>query len=437
MNKAILRIAIPNIISNITVPIMGIVSTAIAGHLEGNTALLIGELAIGVSIFNLIYWSSSFIRMGTSGLTAQAYGRQDFKETSRMLIRSMTISLLMGVLILIFQNPIAHTSVALMNGGEIALAYTKVRMWAIPAGIMLFAFHGWFNGMQNAIIPMGVAIFINTLHVVLSLIFANSCGMGVVGIATASVISQWIGVIISVVMLFVRYGKTLHFRGVGNIFALSQLKELFTVNLDIIIRTICNVIVYFTFTAFSARMGDKNILAVNALLLELFTLFAFMTDGFAYAAEALTGRFVGAKDRTSLVSCVRKCLKWSLFIGIGFVGMYLIWWSDLLDMFMAEGDSRYAVMALADSYVWWLIIIPIIGSMPFMLDGVLVGATITDTMRNSMLLSTAAYLAIYYGLLPYIGNHALWAAFTFHIVVRGSYLYIRTNRLEAVYNKTK
>lgn len=437
MNKAILRIAIPNIISNITVPLMGIVSTAIAGHLEGNSALLIGELAIGASIFNLIYWSSSFIRMGTSGLTAQAYGRGDFQETSNMLIRAMAISLFMGIMILIFQNPISRVTVGLMNGGDIALEYTKTRIWAIPAGIMLFAFHGWFNGMQNAIIPMGVAIFINTLHVVLSLIFANKYGMGVTGIAMASVVSQWIGVMISVILLVVRYGKTLIFKNVSNIFASSALKELFSVNSDIIVRTACNVVVYFTFTAFSARMGDKNILAVNALLLELFTLFAYMTDGFAYSAEALTGRFVGAKDRASLVSCVQKCLKWSLIIGVAFVGLYLVWWKDILDMFMAEGESHAQVMAIASQYIWWVIIIPIIGAMPFMLDGVMVGATITDIMRNSMLWSTAVYFATFYGLQPVIGNNALWAAFTLHIIVRGTYQYFKTNRLEAIYNKTR
>ncbi len=435
MNKAILRIAVPNIISNITVPLMGIVSTAIAGHLEGNTALLIGELAIGASIFNLIYWSSSFIRMGTSGLTAQAFGRGDFHETSRMLIRALTIAAAMGVLILIFQNPISRVTVGWMNGGDIALEYTKTRIWAIPAGIMLFAFHGWFNGMQNAIIPMSVAIFINTLHVALSFIFAYNYNMGVVGIAMASVVSQWLGVAISLSLLFIRYGKTLILHGLGRIFGLSELRELFEVNRDIIIRTACNVTVYSTFTAFSARMGSENILAVNALLLELFTLFAYMTDGFAYAAEALTGRFVGARDRVSLRSCVNKCLRWSLLIGVGFVAVYLVGWRSILDMFMAQGESHTAVISLAGDYIWWIIVVPIIGAMPFMIDGVMVGATITDTMRNSMLLSTVAYFGTYYALLPAIGNHALWAAFTLHIIVRGAYQYIRTNRLEAIYNK--
>lgn len=352
-----------------------------------------------------------------------------------MLIRALSIALFMGVVILIFQNPISEITVGLMNGGEIALEYTKTRIWAIPAGIMLFAFHGWFNGMQNAIIPMAVAIFINTLHVVLSLIFTSSYNMGIEGIAVASIISQWIGVILSLILLFIRYGNTLKLKGLGNIFVLSELKELFAVNRDIIIRTACNVAVYFTFTAFSARMGDKNILAVNALLLELFTLFAYMTDGFAYAAEALTGRFVGAKDRPSLVSCVQKCLKWSLFIGIGFVAVYLIWWPNILDMFMAQGTSHAEVITLAKEYIWWIIIIPVIGAMPFMLDGVMVGATITDTMRNSMLLSTVAYFGTYYALQPIIGNNALWAAFTLHIIVRGTYQYVKTNRLNIIYNK--
>ncbi len=437
MNRAILRIAIPNIISNITVPIMGIVSTAIAGHLEGNTALLIGELAIGVSIFNLIYWSSSFIRMGTSGLTAQAFGRGDFHETSRMLIRALSIAFAMGLVIIIFRNPVASATVGLMNGGDIALEYTRTRIWAIPAGIMLFAFHGWFNGMQNAIIPMSVAIFINALHVALSFLFANRYDMGVVGIAMASVVSQWVGVAISLVLLAVRYGRTLILRGLGRIFGLAELRELLVVNRDIIIRTACNVTVHFTFTAFSARMGDANILAMNALLFEFFILSAYMTDGFAYAAEALTGRFVGAKDRTSLVSCVQKCLRWSIFIGIGFVAVYLIGWRSILDMFMADGESHAAILNMAADYIWWIILIPIISAVPFMIDGVMVGATITNIMRNSMLWSTAAYFATYYALLPLVGNNALWCAFTLHIIVRGAYQYFKTDRLTAIYNRAQ
>lgn len=435
MNKVILKIALPNIISNITVPLMGIISTAIAGHLGGDSAVMIGELAIGASIFNFIYWSSSFIRMGTSGLTAQAFGRGDFSETSRMLIRAMLIAVTMGVLILIFRKPIAHGTVALMNGGEIALEYIHARIWAIPAGIMLFAFHGWYNGMQNAVIPMSIAIFVNTLHVVLSLYLAFNLDYGVTGIAYASVISQWIGVFLSVVLLFIFYGKTLCLKGLEHVFDLAQLKELFAVNRDIIIRTACNVVVYFSFTAFSAHMEDKNILAVNALLMELFTLFAYMTDGFAYAAEALVGRFVGAKDRESLIKCIGKCMRWSLVISAIFVFSYLIGWREILGWFMVDQTSRAEVIALAEGYIGWIILIPLIGSLPFMLDGVMVGTTLTGIMRNSMLVSTVLYFGSYFALVPLIGNNAIWFAFTFHIIVRGVFQYIMTHRMQDIYNR--
>lgn len=430
-----MRIAIPSIISNITVPIMGIATTAIAGHIGDDSALMIGELAIGTSIFNLIYWTSSFIRMGTSGLTAQAYGRGDFTETTSMLIRSIVISLVLSLVMVLFQNPISEAGVAIMNGGEIALEYTKARIWALPAGIMLFAFHGWFNGMQNAMIPMVVAILVNTLHVAISFVLANSYDMGVVGIAYASVVSQWVGVVVSVALLMFRYRKTFKIAEFDYIFGMSHLKEFFLVNRDVVIRTICTVAVYITFTAFSARMGSANILAANSIMMELFFLFAYMSDGFAYAAEALIGRFVGANDKISLISCVKKCMRWSLIIGVAFVAVYFVCWRDLINMFMSEGEARQEVAQIMSGYIWWIMVIPILGSVPFMLDGVLVGASITDTMRNSMVLSTFFYFVMYYLMLPIIGNDALWGAFAIQIVIRGIYLYVRTNRLNDVYEK--
>ncbi len=414
---------------------MGIVSTAIAGHIGSDSAMMIGELAIGASIFNFIYWNCSFVRMGTSGLTAQAYGRNDFDETTRMFLRAIAVALLLGVAVLLFREPLSLGAVRLMNGDDVALEYVRARIWAVPAGIILFAFHGWYTGMQNAIIPMSVAITVNLLHIVVSLFLAFERGMGIVGIAYASVVAQWVGVALSALLLAVRYRSKMRFRGLRGVFEGSALRAFFGVNRDIIIRTFCNVCVYTFFTASSARMGDKNILAVNTLLMELFTLFSYMTDGFAYAAEALTGRFVGARDRASLRRCVRLCIVWSLVIALSFVGLYVALWRDILGLFVSEGASGAAVIEMAGGYIGWIIAVPIVCALPFLLDGVMVGATLTHIMRNSMIIASLCYFAIYYSLEPVIGNNALWLAFNLFILLRGLFQYIFTRRLSLIYEQ--
>ncbi|MFR9502922.1 MAG: MATE family efflux transporter [Rikenellaceae bacterium] len=435
MNREILRLAFPNIISNITVPLMGIVSTAIAGHIGSDSALMIGQLAIGASIFNFIYWNCSFVRMGTSGLTAQAFGRGDFHETTRMLIRALSIALLLGLFILIFRVPVAHGAVRLMNGNDIAMEYVEARLWAVPACVILFGFHGWFTGMQNAIIPMSVAIFVNMLHIAMSYYLAMVCDMGILGIAYASVVAQWSGVVMAVALLFARYGKVLIIKGLTGVYARGPLQEFFGVNRDIIIRSFCNVCVYSFFTASSARMGDKNLLAVNTLLLELFTLFSYMTDGFAYAAEALTGRFVGAEDRVSLKRCIYLCIRWSLIIAVIFVAIYLLGWRWILSLFMSDGDSGAAVLELAGHYIGWIVAVPVACALPFLFDGIMVGATLTHVMRNSMILAAIGFFVIYFALHPLLGNNALWLAFILFVVMRGGFQYIMTHRLRDIFDK--
>ncbi len=435
MNREILRIALPNIISNVTVPLMGIVSTAIAGHIGSDSALMIGELAIGASIFNFIYWNCSFVRMGTSGLTAQAFGRGDFSETTRMLLRALSVALLLGVVVILFRLPIAAGAVRLMNGDVIAMEYVAARIWAVPACVVLFGFHGWFTGMQNAIIPMVTAIFVNLLHIVASYYLAFDCDMGILGIAYASVVAQWSGVVLATTLLFVRYGKSLVLRGLKGVYAWAPLREFFGVNSDIIIRSFCNVCVYSFFTASSARMGDKNILAVNTLLLELFTLFSYMTDGFAYAAEALTGRFVGARDRDSLKRCIYLCIRWSLIIALVFVALYIFGWRWILSLFMSEGESGAAVIELAGHYIGWIIAVPIACALPFLFDGIMVGATLTHVMRNSMIAATIGFFALYFSLYPLLGNNALWFAFVLFIVMRGGFQYLLTRGLKDIFDK--
>ncbi|MBE6182466.1 MAG: MATE family efflux transporter [Rikenellaceae bacterium] len=438
INREILRLAFPNIISNITVPLMGIISTAIAGHWGHDSASTIGALAIGVSIFNFIYWNCSFIRMGTSGLTAQAFGAGNWRECTNMLTRALAVSVALGILMMLLQYPIGELALWAMNGGEMTRDYFYARIWAVPAGILLFGFNGWFTGMQNATIPMCTAIIVNILHVGFSLWFAFGLNLGIVGIAYASVIAQWCGVMLSVVLLLIKYRKLLTDIDWRTVFDLKPLKVFFAINRDIILRTLCIVAVYTFFTGASARMENPILLAVNTLLLQLFTLFSYMNDGFAYAAEALTGRFIGARDNLSLHRSLRGCIWWGIAVSALYILIYLIWWRDLLNLFVSDTTGNAAeLIAAAERYIIWIILIPIASAMPFIMDGIMVGATETRVMRNSMLWATASYFAIYYIGYPLIGNNALWLAFTLYMFFRGLFQYLMTDRLRTIRAQTE
>ncbi len=433
MNREILRIALPNIISNITVPIMGIAGTMIAGHL-GDSVTTIGSLAIGVSIFNFIYWNCSFIRMGTSGLTAQAFGAGDNRTTTLMLLRAVLVSLVIGVLVLLLQKPLGLGALWVMNGGDMVADYFFARVWAVPAGVLLFGLNGWLTGMQNAIIPMVVAIAVNVIHVVCSIFLAFDFDMGIVGIAYASVIAQWVGVMVTVAITLLYYRKGFVRVAWHEVVDIQSMKEFFLINRDIIVRTLCIVATYTFFTAASARMGDDTILAVNTILLQLFTLFSYMNDGFAYSAEALTGRFIGARDGASLRDCVKKCLLWGLAVSVVYVGVYIGWWRELLSLFLDSGAGDAAkILEYAGRYIGWIITIPLAASMPFIMDGIMVGATQSRIMRDSMIYATIAYFAIFYLLSPVIGNNALWLAFSSYMFLRGVLQYFMSHHLKIIY----
>ena len=435
MNREILRLALPNIVSNITVPLMGIVSTAIAGHWGQDSAATIGALAIGVSIFNFIYWNCSFVRMGTSGLTAQAFGAGNFRECTNMLARALSVAGIMGAAMLLLQYPLGELALWAMNGGEMTRAYFYTRIWAVPAGILLFGFNGWFTGMQNALFPMITAVTVNLIHLACSLAFAFGLDLGIVGIAWASVVAQWCGVGLATVLLIARYRSLLTLIRWSEVLDVQPLRRFFVINRDIILRTLCIVAVYTFFTGASARMEDRTLLAVNALLLELFTLFSYMNDGFAYAAEA-TGRFIGARDRASLGDCLHRCLLWGTLVSVVFVGIYLVWWRDLVGLFVDRANpDTPQIIELAGRYIVWIILIPIASAMPFIMDGIMVGATETRVMRNSMFGATAAYFAIFYALRPWIGNNALWLAFTLYMFLRGVLQYIMTRGLRTIREK--
>lgn len=444
MNREILRIALPNIISNVTVPLMGIASTVIAGHVGGSdAATTIGALSIGVTIFNFIYWNTSFIRMGTSGLTAQAFGAEQHKEYSLMLWRSIIVALGVGILAFVLQYPIGELSIKFMSTNDATIDkmisdYFYTRIWAVPAGIMLFAFNGWLTGMQNAVIPMSVAIVVNLLHIGCSYLFSIVGTMGLEGIALGSVVAQWTGVAIMVAIIAIKYRNKLTKVSLGEVMDMNAMRRFFSINGDIIIRTFCLVAVYTFFTKASADSGDKNILAVNAILLQFFTLFSYMNDGFAYAAEALTGRFIGARDGVSLRRCIKLCLVWCFAVSFIFIGIYIGWWRDIFYLLVnpEQGDVT-TLIGVAEQYIGWIIAIPLAAALPFVMDGIMVGATRSRIMRNSMIWSSVSFFVLLYGTRWMIGNNAIWLAFSMYMLLRGVFQYFMSHKLNDIYLKAE
>lgn len=440
MNREILRIALPNIISNITVPLMGIASTIIAGQVGGSdAATTIGALSIGVTIFNFIYWNTSFIRMGTSGLTAQAYGAAEHKEYSLMLWRSIIVALGVGIIAFALQYPIGEFSIKFMSTNDATIdgmisKYFYTRIWAVPAGIMLFAFNGWLTGMQNAVIPMSVAIMVNLLHIGCSYLFSIVGTMGLEGIALGSVVAQWTGVVVMVIIIAFKYRNRITRVSLSEVMDLKAMRRFFSINGDIIIRTFCLVAVYTFFTKASADSGDKNILAVNAILLQFFTLFSYMNDGFAYAAEALTGRYIGARDSVSLRRCIKLCLVWCFAVSFIFIGVYIGWWRDIFYLLVnpEQGDVT-TLIGVAEQYIGWIIAIPLAAALPFVMDGIMVGATRSRIMRNSMIWASVSFFVLLYGTRWMIGNNAIWLAFSMYMLLRGVFQYFMSHKLNDIY----
>lgn len=419
MNRKILNLAIPNIISNITVPLLGIVDLTLMGRLGDE--VYIGAIAIGGMIFNFIYWGFSFLRMGTSGFTAQAFGKNDEKEKIIILSRALLAAALGSILVIILQWPIELLSFRIINSSadvEIyARSYFYIRIWAAPATISLYAFTGWFIGMQNARIPMIVAIVINLLNIGFNLFFVFVLDLKSDGVAWGTLVAQYSGLLLSIFFFRRKFGYLFKYWERKAMSNLEELRKFFMVNKDIFIRTLALIFTMSFFTAKSAETNDL-ILAVNTLLFQFFIFFSYFVDGFANAGEALAGRFIGAADRPSLIRSVKLIFAWGLMVSIAFTLVNAFGSSLVLQVM----TSNQEIIDAARPFLPWVVAIPMMSFVAFMWDGIYVGATISNHLRNSILVALAVFLALYYSTRPSLGNHALWLALLAFLLVRGIYL---------------
>lgn len=429
MNKQILKLALPNIITNITVPLLGMVDIAIVGHI-GN-ASHIGAIAIGTMIFNLIYWNFGFLRMGTSGLTAQAYGAEDWDEAMRIMVRGLSIAVSVALLLILLQYPIALLCERWIDSSEevmrLALQYFYIRIWAAPATLGLYVLKGWFIGMQNSQTPMWIAIIMNIINIVFSLLFVIVWKMGITGVALGTALAQYSGLTMAIVFWFWKYGHLRSRIDLRGSLHWQEMKRFFKVNGDIFLRTLCLVAVFTFIPAISASMGDK-ILAANTLLMQLFTLFSYIMDGFAYAGEALVGRYTGAKDHENLRLSVKYLLRWGMVITLLFTVIYYFWGEFILTIL----TNDKSVIAEAMSYMTWTLLVPITGFSAFLFDGIYIGATASKSMRNIMFVATAGFFIAYYLLAPRLGNDGLWIAFLIFLTLRGGLMWLWNGKVITV-----
>ena len=438
MNRRILNIAIPSIVSNITVPLLGLVDMAISGHM--GDAVYIGAVAVGSMIFNVIYWLFGFLRMGTSGMTSQSLGRRDLDGVAMLLTRSMGVALLIGLTIVVFQYPIGR--VALMLTGATAdisseaWAYFRICVWGAPAMLCLYGLTGWYIGMQNTRLPMFISILQNVVNIAASFTFVYVMGMKVEGVALGTLVAQYAGLVVSLLLWTYTYGNRLFGRICWrDVFEHSELSRFFTVNRDIFLRTLFMVAVNFYFLSAGASQGAV-VLAVNTLLMQLFTLFSYVMDGFAYAGEALCGRLYGAGNSEGFARMVRRLFMWGLGLSVVYTLVYALGGRPFL---MLLTDNAGVIDASA-SYVPWAVFIPLCGMAAFIWDGVFIGITATRGMLLSSAIASVLFFVVYLVLRPMLHNHALWIAFLTYLAMRGvvqTVLYNKWSRGKGSANKDR
>ena len=396
MHRKIINLALPSIVSNITVPLLGLVDTAITGHM--GEARYIGAIAVGSMIFNIMYWLFAFLRMGTGGMTAQAYGRKDFGEADLTGLRAICISSLIGLAIIILQYPLLHLVMWFIapdeNVTQLVYSYCYICIWGAPASLGLFALNGWFVGMQNTKIPMIISITQNVVNILVSLLLVYCLGMKIEGVASGTLIAQWAGFFMGC-FFFLRKRREIPSDGnsrvsLSCIFESSAMKSFFTVNRDIFLRTLFLVSVNLYFVVAGAK-GGEIILAVNTLLMQLFILYSYIMDGFAYAAEALCGRFYGAGDNVSLKETIRKVFYWSMGLTAIYSIVYGVGGLDFLRLLTNEES----VISASEEYIFWAILIPISGMVAFVWDGVFIGMTMTKGMLSGTFVAAIVFFITY------------------------------------------
>ena len=415
-DRQILNIALPSIVSNITVPLLGLIDVAITGHL--GSAAYIGAIAVGGMLFNIIYWMFAFLRMGTSGMTAQAFGARNLTEVVNVLLRALFVSLAISAVMLCLQVPVSELSLSVIMPSEEVATYTRayfnICIWGAPAALSLFALTGWYVGMQNSKIPMVVAITQNVANILVSLLLVYGLNMKIEGVALGTVTAQYIGLIVALFLLVLNYLRLRRYMCLKFVLAGGALLKFFSLNKDIFLRTCCLILVHFFFISAGAKQGETE-LAVNTMLMQLFTLYSYIMDGFAFAGEAMVGKAIGGRMRDIYDDTIRHLFRWGWVLAALFT---LAYWG-LGNPFLSLLTDDANVIEMAREYQPWTLLFPLCGMAAFIWDGIYIGATATKGMLISMATGMAVFFLLYFSLVPVWENHGLWVAFVLYLATRG------------------
>lgn len=412
-HRQVLRLAIPMILTNISTPLLGLVDTAVLGHLDSEQYL--AAVALGSLIFGFVFWGFGFLRMSTTGLTAQAFGKNDKQEINAVFLRAIFLAFIIACSLLIIQQSIATLSFYLLQSSSnveyLALKYFEIRIWSSPATLISYVLMGWFLGRQNVRIPLFLTLVINICNICLDIWFVYYLKMQVVGVALASVIAEYTGLILGLIIALRVLGKTkINWKSLVD---LKKFRSMLLINSHIFIRTWCLIFAFAFFTAQSAKISDL-VLAVNTVLLNFQTFMAYALDGFAHAAEALVGKAKGAKNKTMLKHAVNSAALWATLVAAGFVYLYFNFGVLIIDSLTGLDNVRQ----LAYHYLPWLIIMPLISYACYLFDGVFVGAMMTRAMRNTMLFSLFLIFLPAWYYTQHLGNHGLWLSMSVFMIAR-------------------
>ena len=429
IDRDILRIAWPAIATNITVPLLGLVDVAIVGHI--GDARYIGAIAIGTMMFNVIYWLFAFLRMGTSGLTAQAYGAGNVFGCRRLLREATITSVAVAAILLIVQRPVRSLAYLLFDPPATMIplidTYYDICVWGMPAMLSLYSLTGWLIGMQNTRATMATAISQNIINIVLSLVFVFALRMDIAGVALGTVLAQWAGA--GIAALFAKREAARFTRTMRSVQAPEgaeasdevadaasfEAQGVVYTYLFIFLRTLCLVAVNLAFVAYGASMGEQT-LAVNTLLMQLFMLFSYVMDGFAYAGEALGGRYLGARQPLLLRRTVLRLFGWGTIVLLLFTIVYAFGGMHFISLLTDD----VPVLTAARPFLPWVVAVPAAGMAAFVWDGIYIGTTRTRGMLAATAVAAACFFALWYIFSARWGNHALWLAFITFLVMRGA-----------------
>ncbi|MBO7575509.1 MAG: MATE family efflux transporter [Bacteroidales bacterium] len=438
LNREILRLSVPSILAGITVPLVGMVDTAVAGHLSGDTAAQIGAISVGSMVLSLLYWTFGFLRTGTGGLTAQAFGRGDFAECGRIFLRGTGLALLAAFFALALQWPFFKGVMLIPDATHgvrvLAERYFFIRIWAAPATMTLMTLRGWFVGMQNSVNPMWMDLIINAVNIGASILLAFGVGpwpgLGFAGIPLGTVIAQYCGLLYGLLVCRFKYGRSvfslLQRSDFAGLLHDGSMGRFFRMNLDLLGRSFFFILIYIGFTMIAAGCGDV-MLAASSILMQLLMFFSYFTDGFAYAGEALAGRFIGARDGAMLRQSVRYVFGWSMVLAVFFAVLYAVAGSPVIRLL----TSDETVVQACRLFLPWLLLMPPLGCAAFTWDGIFLGATASRGLMTSMAGAAAAFFAVWYTgrwLLQPAGAtaiHILFAAYFAHLAFRTLWLTLR------------